>query len=143
MIYRLTNVTEQALDGAHLEAALARSVAAPRYPETGAAFAGATGVQDLVVRDATSEDEARLETLSVTMTADMVRGVVFMPTATALVYRTMDFEYAAPTLPGAGSGDAVVRFVHGAKDTDQLLLRERRVLRCVATDVVGVGRCAD
>ena len=139
--FQLTNLTEHPLGLGRMEAALARGVAAPRYPATGAAFAGAGGTETLVIRDVAGVgDEPLLEEPGVVFNADMVRGIVFRPTGTTPAWDIFDFEHAAPTLPDAISGDAAVRFVHGAEGTGDLLVRLRRVFGCVATDITGVGR---
>jgi len=141
--FQLTNLTEHALTVGSLEGALARGVAAPRYPSSGVAFAGASGAQTLIVRDATAAGQVLLEEPSVTFNDDMIRGIAFGPTGSTPAWGMFDFEHSAPSLPDDGSGDATVRFIHGANGAGDLLLRLRRVLSCVDTEVAGIGRCVE
>ena len=140
--YRLINVTDQALDGGRIEAALARGVDGLRYPETGGAFAGQAGEHLLVIRDALTGGSL-LELPGVYFNVGVLRGLVFGPSGSAPPWNAIDFDYPKPLLPAADSGDATVRFVHVANTTGGLIMRLRRNLVCVATEVAGIGRCVD
>jgi len=141
--YRFTNLSHRDVNVARVAGGLGFDVG-QRYPVTGATFTTRSGPREVVVRASNDDpsDPFLYEGASVNFVDGDVTEMLFEIDADEAPY-LLDWIIDVPELPGAGTGEALLRLVNAASGAEDILMRDRLQLSCVEGTVPGLGTCRE